>query len=481
MIEKTLSQILSDGSLVDNTVHTVRENVFRAVSNGVASRIRPGKGKKNNSQKIWALIRKAEILPTEASKLIFLVQNGQYEHNTNDAFVNIRGISESDFSLTTGNLIGCFRADGYTLTVSSRFGDDFLKYIIADADGFLELPEQGGTKKGDYEWLLIYLWLVKLKKAFRLGLPKAYATRSENLTELRGRLDPVDYFLNHGRASYRCTYREHRYDNEATRLIARTLQHLESHAFLQDAQALNQTFQIAIQGQRSTLLDLLATRPLRNPYYADYNPVIALSKQILRNELADFGDKSQTSGFFFDVSMLFEYFVRKLLKRAGLLFYSKNDCDWPIPSGLPNDYTRRSLIPDLVFDIGGATYVFDVKYKSFDFHNGVNREDLFQLHTYIGKASNILALGGCGFIYPIRESRWEEHGLGAIDGIFSDTITQARRLVPFHVAFIKVPQQKDGSRVFRTSFRTQVENFGSAFLKRLHEFRISRQQAVSDP
>lgn len=479
MMEKTLSQILSDGSLVDNTVHTVQDSAFRA-PNGAASPIRLGKGKNNNPHKIWALIRKAAMLPTQKSKIVFLVQNGDYEHNTNDAFIYIQGTSASDFRLTTGNLIGCFRADGYTLAVSSRFGDDFLKYIIADADGFLELPDQGGRKKGDYEWLLIYLWLVKLKKAFRLGLPKAYATQSENLTRLRGRLDLIDYFVNQGRASYLCTYREHRYDNDATRLIARALQHLESHAFLRDAQALNQTFQIAIQGQRSTLQDLLATRPLRNPYYNDYNPVIELSKQILRNELADFGDKSRASGFFFDVSMLFEYFVRKLLKRAGLLLYGKNDCDWTIPSGLPSGYTRRNLIPDLVFDIDGVTYVFDVKYKSFDFRNGVSREDLFQLHTYIGQASNKLPVGGCGFIYPIRESRWDELGLGATESILSDTITQAGRLVPFHVAFVKVPEQGHGFGVFRTSFRTQLENFVSAFLKRLHESRISRQQAVSE-
>ena len=30
-------------------------------------------------------------------------------------------------------------------------------------------------------------------------------------------------------------------------------------------------------------------------------------------------------------------------------------------------------------------YVFDVKYKAFDTVYGVKREDLFQLHTYIGQ------------------------------------------------------------------------------------------------
>ena len=147
---------------------------------------------------------------------------------------------------------------------------------------------------------------------------------------------------------------------------------------------------------------------MRNPYYADYNPVIKLSKQILRNELLNFGAPSEASAFFFDVSMLFEYFVRKLLKRAGVALHEKSGRQWQIPSGLRHGYIQRKLIPDLIFDLNDETYVFDVKYKSFDFNYGVSREDLFQLHTYIGQVSNQHNVAGCGFIYPIRESRWNK-------------------------------------------------------------------------
>ena len=465
MTEKSLGQILSDGSLVDNTDHRVREMIFRAGSRGADINLRSEKSK--NKQNIWSLIQKAADVHCETSELIFLTHDKDYEHNTDDPFIDVRGYYDQDFTLKTGNLIGSIRAYDWVLTVSSRFGDDFLKYIVADADGFVEVPNQGGLKKQGHEWLLIYLWLVKLKKAFRLGLPKEYSTRTEELTQPRGRLDPLDYVLNPMRATYRCSYREHRYDTDATLLIARTLEHLESHDFIQGAQALNCTFQVASQGQRSALQDLLATPLMRNPYYADYNPVIALSKRILRNDLADFGDQSQTSAFFFDVSMLFEYFVRKLLKRAGISFHSKNNREWTIPSGLPNGYERRRLIPDLIFDIDGAAYVFDVKYKSFDFAHGVSREDLFQLHTYIGQVSNKYNIGGCGFIYPIRQCRWEKYGLEKTQGIFSETITQAGRSIPFHVAFIKVPEAQNEFQDFRNQFKSQLERFVSALLKRL--------------
>ena len=472
---KPLNQILSDGTLVDNTVYQAQAGIFCAGSFGASVEIRQGGRAANNPRTAWPLIQKAATLNTATSKLVFRVPDADYEHNTDDPLLRVTGTEPLNFTLSTGNLIGCVKSEGYTLRVSSRFGDEFLKYIIADADGFVELPDQGGMEKGGYEWLLVYLWLVKLKKAFRLGLPKAYETRTESLTQVRGRLDPVDYFLNQQRARYRCTYREHSYDNATTRLIARTLQHLDSHDFLRESHVLNQTFQIATQGRRSTLQDLLATLPVRNPYYADYNPVITLSKQILRDELSDFGDQSETSAFFFDVSMLFEYFVRKLLKRAwGVELHEKNNRQWTIPSGLLHGHTRRSLIPDLVFDVNEATYVFDVKYKRFEFgkDGGVRREDLFQLHTYIGQVSNKHKVAGCGFIYPIRESRWHERGLEATHGIFSETITQGGRAIPFHVVFLKIPEQEAVADdrwplVFRTSFKHFTADFIRNLLARL--------------
>lgn len=468
---KSLAEILNDGtSLVDNTVHRVVGGDFTVGyrqetqpiynGNGVWSTYRALRFLHETSVNINQLLRSVK-----RSDVVMLAgQDTDYEHNTSDDFLTLHpSRDQTAFSFSTGNLIGCVKGkfDGYdyTLRVSSRFGNDFLKYIIADADGFVELPDQGGMESGGYEWLLVYLWQVKLKKAFRLGLPKAYATRTESLTQVRGRLDPVDYFLNQQRARYRCNYREHSYDNDTTRLIARTLEHLDSHAFLQDSHALNQTFQIATQGRHSTLQDLLATPPVRNPYYADYNPVIKLSKQILRNELLNFGAPSEASAFFFDVSMLFEYFVRKLLKRAGVALHEKSGRQWQIPSGLRHGYIQRKLIPDLIFDLNDETYVFDVKYKSFDFNYGVSREDLFQLHTYIGQVSNQHNVAGCGFIYPIRESRWNNNNLETTQGIFTQATTQGGRMIPFHVVFLKIPEQGENvpnnqwPKMFRNVFQ----------------------------
>lgn len=185
--------------------------------------------------------------------------------------------------------------------------------------------------------------------------------------------------------------------------------------------------------------ELLAAKPLKNPYFGDYNEVMTLSKRILRNELADFGTNSRTSAFFFDVSMLFEYFVRKLLHRAGARFREKNGSAWEIATG--GERATRKLIPDLVFELAGHTYIFDVKYKSFDFRYGVKREDLFQLHTYLGQLSNQGPVSGCGFIYPIRQSRWHSLGLEEHGGMIIEEITQHGKTVRFIVGFVPVPEK----------------------------------------
>lgn len=457
---KALRELLAEGIVTDNSLFSVEENRLRFGLHGAWQSFRPLGRIRNRPQNVWSLLQRAAEVDVTRDTVLF--HEGNYEHNTEDPFICLSGSNAHQFTLTTGNLIGCVRNDdGCILKVSSRFGDDFLRFIIADADGFVEVPDFGGEdNNGGYDWLLIYLWTIKLKKAFRLGLPKAYTTSTGILTTVRGRLDPVDYSINAWRARYHCTYREHSYDNDATRLIARTLEYLDGHDFLRGIHSLNQTFQVATHGKMHRFSELLAAKPLRNPYYADYNTVIALSKRLLRNELSDFGSQSETSAFFFDVSMLFEYFVRKLLKRARVTLREKDSGDWAIPTGI----RRNRLIPDLVFDVERRTYVFDVKYKRFDFQKGVKREDIFQIHTYVGQLANECSVGGCGFIYPISESVWNRQGLEATGGIISDTFTQNGRSIPFFIAFIRVPEAegeggRSGDDGFALRFRESCQTF----------------------
>ena len=423
----------------------------------------------NNEFKIWHFLNSishdvAGRLKNEKEIVLFNDQN--YEHNTEDAFINISGTDARNFKLSTGNLIGYVKQGDYALKVSSRFGDSFLRYIIADADGFLELKDVGGESAYDgYDWLLAYLWNIKLKKAFRLGLPKTYVSRRERTSRVRGTIDVVDYFQNKETGLYKCSFREQSYENAAITLFIKAYEVIKHYSFCQNTRNIYNAMLVANQGKKRTRQELLniPSHFFSNSYYSDYNSLIELSKRIIRQNGVDFGQKNETSAFLFDISMLFEYFIRKLLKREGAHLHSKFEQRCEIPSGVFGGEYKRKLEPDLFFEYEGAHYLFDVKYKIFDQRFGVKREDLFQLHTYIGQYGNDVNIRGCGFIYPISESKWNQLKLDKTQGVVSDIIYQQSKKIAFHVVFLRIPDNDNSE--FPQLMRKECESFIRSFRK----------------
>lgn len=419
----------------------------------------------NDESSIWSFLnsvsRDVKKALSNMDDNLILFNDGDYEHNTDDNFISVAGTDARNFILTTGNLIGFVKRDDYSLKISSRFGDAFLQYIIADADGFLELENIGSEKHtAGYEWLLAYLWNIKFKRAYRLGLPKVYITKNDRISRVRGTIDIVDYFNNKTSGKYLCSYREHSYDSPATSLFIKAYEAVEQYSFCQHTRGIYNAFLSANQGVKRSHQEILRTPHFTNPFYSDYNVLIDLSKHVISQHGSDFDSQNQSSAFFFDISMLFEYFIRKLLKRNGIDLMSKSERSNQIPTGAFGGYIRK-LEPDLVFESQGGLYIFDVKYKSFDSKFGVKREDLFQLHTYIGQYSNRAVVKGCGFIYPISESRWNYLKLGKSDGLVSDIVQQHGNEIPFHILFLKIPDTS--SPQFAQLMREQCNLFCEVF------------------
>lgn len=444
-----LFDIIKDLTLVDNQSYSVNEGVLTnsRLSDPVTlstkakgQRIRPH----NDKLAIWHFLNSVsrdieKALNDNIADALILFNDEDYEHNIDGGFISIAGTDARNFTLNTGNLIGFVKRGDYSLKISSRFGDAFLQYIIADADGFLELESFGGESHADgYEWLLAYLWNTKFKRAYRLGLPKTYITKNDRISRVRGAIDAVDYFRNTTSGKYLCSYREHSYDSPATSLFIKAYEEVEHYSFCQRTRNIYNAFLIANQGVKRSRQEILRTLYFSNPFYNDYNVLIDLSKRIITHQGSGFGYQHKSSAFFFDISMLFEYFIRKLMKRDGVRLLSKFGQRYKIPTGALGGYMRK-LEPDLVFESDDGLYVFDVKYKAFDPKFGVKREDLFQLHTYIGQYSNGGLIKGCGFIYPISEDRWSSLNPEKSQGLISDVIHHQGQEIPFHVLFLKIP------------------------------------------
>ena len=395
----------------------------------------------NNEPALWRFLYSVssaveETLKDKKENALVLFNKEEYEHNTDDRFIGLTGTDARNFTLRTGNLIGFVKRGDYSLNISSRFGDAFLRYIIDDADGFLEVKDIGGESHAEgYDWLLAYLWNIKFKRAYRLGLPKTYITKNDRISCVRGTIDAVDYFRNNISGKYLCSYREHSYDSPATSLFIKAYEAIKHYSFCEQTRNVYNAFLTANQGVNRTRQEILKTPHFTNPFYNDYNVLIDLSKRVISQQGSDFDSQHDSSAFFFDISMLFEYFIRKLIKRGGVRLLRKEDKSYKIPTGIK----MRKLKPDLVFESDGGLYVFDVKYKYFDKEDGVKREDLFQLHTYIGQYGNGASIKGCGFVYPISEKRWTELHLDERQGLISDVIRQQEQDIPFHVLFLKIP------------------------------------------
>ncbi|WP_343658907.1 restriction endonuclease [Chryseobacterium sp.] len=471
MEEKWLFDILKDSTLVDNQTYQANEGTFtnyRLKKDIGLLRRESGQWRyvHNDETAIWNFLNTTnrkinESLRNNENTSLVLFNSKDYEHNTEDNFIDVSGIDCQNFTLKTGNLIGYIKDGEYALKISSRFGDNFLRQIIADADGFMELENYGGSDNSNgYEWLLIYLWKIKLKKAYRLGLPKNYVSRLERLNTVRGQINTLSYFINNYEGKYDCKYREHSYDNPATRLIAEVFKKLKHNEFTRDLHPIKNAFIIATHGKKSKRPDLFNTTHFSNPFYSDYNDVIDLSKLILKDQLADFGKNSENSAFFFDISMLFEYYIRKQIQNNGIKLESKFEKKLQIPTG--NYNYKRKLIPDLVINHNNILHIFDVKYKNFNFKNGVNREDLFQIHTYVGQYGNNAEVKSCGFIYPVSEQKYISNNLSETE-IIEEKMNIMKTEVSFYILFLKIPDNEAQDYAFQ--FKQNSHSFIQKLLK----------------
>jgi hypothetical protein len=179
-------------------------------------------GSKHESRRATDFLRRVETRVTKALETgdPLLVRFGEeFDFATDQTFVRLeRGTFDDALTLQTGNIIGQIRErgpDGRAVRVTSRFGHAFLLHMIASSEGFLELPELGALSDGgDNEWLLVYLWKLRLNRAFAAGIPKIYVNRRGRLPSVRGSVDVSDLLrvpLDIGR--YLCRYREHAFDN----------------------------------------------------------------------------------------------------------------------------------------------------------------------------------------------------------------------------------------------------------------------------
>ncbi|MBR4620067.1 MAG: hypothetical protein IKO46_03715 [Salinivirgaceae bacterium] len=333
--------------------------------------------------------------------------------------------------IATGNIMGFVGVNQTQIDIRSRFAqtdgnDYFLHYMLQKVFAINLFDLKHDTSAERIFDFLFYLFPHFLRKAVAQGVFKKYRRFEHNDANIRGPIDVSRHIRQNipfrGTVAY--TTREHTYDNELTQLVRHTIEFIrgkeQGQSILNnDADTKTAVSQIVMatptyNARERAKIVSQNLRPVRHPYFSAYTDLQRLCLQILRHEELKYGrQKDQIYGILFDGAWLWEEYLNTILKdldfkhprnkesRGGIRMFEKPDDENFF------DKNSRRLYPDFWKE----NFILDAKYKRLD--NGVGREDLYQVVTYM----HCMKADNGGFVYPVEtESKTEKYGLAGYGG-----------------------------------------------------------------
>lgn len=345
----------------------------------------------------------------------------------------VKSVDENNkvlYSAQSGNYIGKFKYNGHDIEIKSRFGDKFLERMLNFAnDVYLDdISIVGETVKKDEidysKYIIYYLFVQTLEKAYLLGLPKSYTTIQHHEATLKGKIN-INRFINSDipfKGKISSVSREQKEIQEIIDVLYKVIKIIGKEPKQKNSISykgfLKNISHIVphLKEQRSnnfvsneTISKALKSKALQNPIFAPYKKVLRYAKYIINADSIKENNKGnqETFGFLVNVAELFEIYVTKLLQ--------KEFSDWHVESPkIPlyeTMFYSRKIIPDIVMTRGNDVMVFDTKYKRMKMkgkdQNGagdVDRNDFFQINTYMSYYHNQgLHVKTGGLLYPIEK------------------------------------------------------------------------------
>ena len=340
--------------------------------------------------------------------------------NEDDLIISIKKDGDGNYLAQTGNYVGKFVWTGLEIDIQSRFSNTFLERMLNFAnDIFLDdVSITGQNVKEDFDiskYIIYYMFVQNLEKAFLLGLPKAYRSIEHHEMKLKGKID-ITRFIKHDipfQGKISSVSREQKEIQEVIDVLYKAIKIIDKNnkAFSKNISHIKTHLKQHKSNQyvsNHSINKALTCKALQNPIFAPYKKVLEYARYIINgNSIEDKNDgKAETYGFIINVAELFEIYVTKLLQ--------KEFTDWHIDSPkIPlyeTMFYSRKIIPDIVMTRGNDAMVFDTKYKRMIMRgknqNGagdVDRNDFFQINTYMSyyKSKGLHVKVG-GLLYPME-------------------------------------------------------------------------------
>ena len=345
--------------------------------------------------------------------------------NEDDLIISIKKDGEN-YLAQTGNYVGKFVWKGLEIDIKSRFSNTFLERMLNFTnDIFLDdVSITGNQVKEDFDiskYIIYYMFVQNLEKAFLLGLPKAYKSIEHHEMKLKGKID-INKFIKYDipfQGKISSVSREQKEIQEIIDVLYKAVKIIDKNnkAFLKNISHIKthlKQYKSNNYVSNETINKALKSKALQNPIFAPYKKVLEYARFIINgNNIEEKNDgKQETFGFIINVAELFEIYITKLLQ--------KEFSDWYVESpkielySTPQMFYQRKIIPDIVMKKASDVLVFDTKYKKMTMQgknkNGagdVDRNDFFQINTYMSYYQNHpdkynVKIGG--LLYPIEKS-----------------------------------------------------------------------------
>jgi 5-methylcytosine-specific restriction endonuclease McrBC regulatory subunit McrC len=341
-----------------------------------------------------------------------------------------RGAEENIVEITTFGYVGRFTYKGVEFDITYRFGDLLLDRMIAKVNDFdiKSLPFDAESKKGQSDSLamkILYInFILKLEKLSILGIPKSYKRIEHHDSKLKGQID-INRFIKkdipfQGKISS-VSY-EHCYVQEildvlygALIVVEKSMKKAVDDRLFQIKNLIYNHANRRFVDER-TIENAMHHKSIQNSLYGNFKQLLKISSYIIRyhNEQKKKAN-SQFIGLVFDVSLLWEGYLYKLLKE------SLEDENWRViheerVSVYQGKFYERNMYPDILIknDTEKKAIVFDAKSKSMTMQGkdqygagDVDRTDFFQIHTYISYYISYYMNSGYevvagGLLYPFK-------------------------------------------------------------------------------
>lgn len=365
--------------------------------------------------------------------------------------------------LTTENLMGFIGLGDTQLKITSRFSKDdendfFLHYMLEKVFSINLFDFKYTSDNGRLD-LLAFLFPHFLKKALAQGLFRQYQTFHRNDANVKGIIDVNCYIKQNIPFGEKIAYnsRERTFDNPLTQLIRHTIEYIKTKKFgnvvlncdIEMRKCIQEIIAATPSYSQQAREKIIAgnLKPMNHPYFTAYKPLQKLCLAILRHKKIGFSNSNnKVYGILFDGGWLWEEYLATILKKIAFLHPQNKKREGGIKM-FENDFeeasfdkNHRRMYPDFyrLDSNSDKSFILDAKYKRLQ--NGVGRDDLYQVVTYM----HTMEIGKGGFIYPCPQKDFvidTEHKSYHLAGYGKE----------MHLFAVPVPQAPD-----MPSFRLQM-------------------------